>query len=268
MYSKSDHTFVICGYKENPYIEETIRSIQDQTVLGNVLLSTSTPNSYLKHLCDQYGLQMAVNPQPSSLGGDWNFGYDSAETPLVTLAHQDDRYEANYLERMLSTVNDYHMRQQQVSLLFSDYYEIRNDHVIAANRILKVKRAMNAILKHPMFNKSVFVKKRVLSLGCSICCPSVTFVKPMLGTSIFDTKLKNSCDYLAWVTYASKPGSFVYLPEKLLGHRIYEESATTANLSDNIRRGEDERILSMLWPTSIARMINSVYVKSEKSNQL
>ena len=268
MYSSSDHTFVICGYRENPYIEQTIQSIQKQTVLGNVLLSTSTPNAFLQDICARYALSMIINPQPSSLGGDWNFGYDSAETPLVTLAHQDDRYEANYLERMLSTVNDYLEKNQKASLLFSDYYEIRNDQAIRANRLLQVKRIMNAILKYPRFNRSALIKRRVLSLGCSICCPSVTFVKPMLGDSIFNAKLKNSCDYLAWVTFASRPGNFVYLPEKLMGHRIYEQSATSANLSDNIRRGEDEQILSMLWPKWIARLINSVYAKSEKSNQL
>ena len=268
MYSHLDHTFVICGYKENPYIEQTIQSLKNQTVLGNILMSTSTPNAFLQQMCDRHEIEMIVSPHPSSLGGDWNFGYDHATTPLVTLAHQDDTYDAAYLERMLSTVNQYEEHNQSVSLLFSDYFEIRNDQPIKDNRILKVKRAMNAILKRPAFNKSVFVKKRVLSLGCSICCPSVTFVKPMLGDSIFDTRLKNSCDYLAWVTYASKPGSFVYIPEKLLGHRIYEESATTKNLGENIRREEDEHILCMLWPKPIARLVNTFYAKSEKSNQL
>ena len=28
MYTSKDHTFVICAYKENPYLERTIRSIE------------------------------------------------------------------------------------------------------------------------------------------------------------------------------------------------------------------------------------------------
>jgi len=268
MYAASDHTFVICAYKENPYIEDTIRSLEGQSVLGNIVLSTSTPNAYLKQICGRHGIKMIVNPHPHLAGDDWNFGYDYAETPLVTLAHQDDYYEPNYLEQILSVLNNYGSKRQEVSLLFSDYYEIRNGRREQENRLLRIKRAMNGILKYKAFNKSTFVKKRVLSLGCSICCPSVTLVKQIAGKSIFDTQLKNSCDYLTWVNLAFKPGSFVYVPEKLLGHRIYEESATSKNLNEDIRRGEDEQILSMLWPKGVARLINSVYSKSEKSNQL
>jgi len=268
VYSSSDHTFVVCAYKENPYIEELIRSLENQTVLGSILVSTSTPNAYLDEICDRHSLEMAVNPHPYSIGDDWNFGYDYANTALVTIAHQDDLYEPGYLERILSTLNDYEKKEQTVSLLFSDYYEIRNGQKVEENRLLRIKRGMNAILKHKAFNKSIFVKKRVLSLGNSICCPAVTLVKAITGKSVFDTRLKNSCDYLTWVNLASKPDSFVYVPEKLLGHRIYEESTTSKNLSENIRRGEDEEILSMLWPKSIAKLINSVYVKSEESNQL
>ena len=45
-----DHTFVICAYKESKYLEELIKSLKAQTVKSNVIMSTSTPNEYIKKM--------------------------------------------------------------------------------------------------------------------------------------------------------------------------------------------------------------------------
>ena len=47
MYSESDHTFIICAYKESPFLAECIESILGQTVRGHVMMTTSTPNEYI-----------------------------------------------------------------------------------------------------------------------------------------------------------------------------------------------------------------------------
>lgn len=67
---------------------------------------------------------------------------------------------------------------------------------------------------------------------------------------------------------AQKDGAYIYIPEKLLSHRIYPDSATSKNLGENIRKGEDLEILSEFWPKWIARFINYIYAFSEKSNNL
>ena len=51
-----------------------------------------------------------------------------------------------------------------------------------------------------------------------------------------------------------------------MGHRIYEESATSRNLADNIRTGETAQIMERIWPRPIARLINRAYSKSEDLN--
>ena len=63
-------------------------------------------------------------------------------------------------------------------------------------------------------------------------------------------------------------GRFVYISKPLVGHRIYAESATSLNLGEDIRKGEDLEILSTLWPKPIAKLVNGVYALSEKSNAL
>lgn len=266
MFSPHDHTFVVCAYKENPFLESTIQSIMNQNVLGKVLVSTSTPNPHIEGLAAKYDIPLYVNPEPHGAGADWNYGYDKAQTGLVTMAHQDDIYEPSYLEEVLEAANRY--ESDEISLVFTDYYEIREGEHIDSNRLLRIKEIMNSPFKHRALNGSKFVKRRVLGFGDSICCPAVTYAKRNLGESVFDTRYKNSCDYKTFVELAGKKGRFVYVPKKVMGHRIYEESATSLNLAEKIRKKEDEEILATLWPAPIARCINAVYAKSEKSNEL
>lgn len=264
MFTADDHTFVVCAYKENPYLESTVQSLMEQSARGNIIISTSTPNAHIRQIAVSFDIPLIVNPEPHFAGDDWNYGYNHADTPLVTLAHQDDRYEPQYLSKILDALNRY--ESDNVSIAFTDYYELRDGKRVENNLLLRVKRLMNAPLKAKVFNGSVFLKKRILAFGDSICCPSVTFVKENLGQSIFDTTYKNSCDYKTLVDLASAQGRFVYVPERLVGHRIYAESATTLNLAENIRKKEDAEILEQLWPRPIARAINSIYALSEKSN--
>lgn len=262
----ADHTFVVCAYKENPFLEQTIQSLLEQDERGSILISTSTPNDHIKGLSEKYDIPLTINPHPHLAGDDWNWGYGQAATPLVTLAHQDDIYEPSFLRDTLAAFNAH--GPEATSLAFTDYYEIRDDELVRDNSLLKIKRVMNAPFRSPFLGASRFVKRRVLALGCSICCPSATFNKQLLGEGIFDTHYINSCDYQTWVDLASRSGRFVYVPEQLLGHRIYAESATTKNLSENIRSKEDEEILSTLWPKPIAKIVNSFYTLSENSNEL
>ncbi|WP_455135980.1 glycosyltransferase [Thermophilibacter sp.] len=265
-FTSADHTFVVCAYQENPYIGTTIESLQAQTVRSNIILSTSTPSAYLDDVCSRYDIPMVVNTHPYLAGDDWNYGYDQAQTRLVTMAHQDDYYAPQYVERVLAALGEY--GEGEVLIAFTDYFEMRNGEDVHNNRLLKIKRVMNAPLRSRALNKSRFVKRRILAFGDSICCPAVTLVKQNLGSSPFDTTYKNSCDYKTWVDLAGKPGRFVYVPEQLMGHRIYAESATSRNLGENIRKSEDEEIMATLWPRPVARIINRAYAMSEKSNEL
>ena len=264
MFTSKDHSFVICAYKENPHLENTILSLLNQTVKSKVYISTSTPNDHIKSLCIKYNLELFVNKKPKNAGADWNWAYNNAPTSLVTIAHQDDLYESTFLEKTLETING----KEDFLIVFSDYYEIRNDKKVYTNTILKVKRLLLSPLRITNLEKSKFIKRFILAFGCPICCPATTYNKGYCGDSIFDTNFINSCDYKTWVDLSNLNGRFIFLREPLLGHRIYEESATSFNLSENIRKKEDLEILSLFWPKTIAKLINSVYALSEKSNDL
>lgn len=262
MYKPQDHTFVLCAYQENPYVELAIVSLENQSVASNILVSTSTPSDYLRDICARHHLEMVVNPHPHYAGDDWNYGYDSAATRLVTIVHQDDQYDPQFLEATLEAFNQF----DNVQIAFTDYYELHGEKRVDDSRLLQVKRMMNRPFRSKMLNGKKFVKRRVLGLGCPICCPAVTLNKALLGPSVFDTNLRDSCDFMTWARLASQPGRFVYIDKPLMGHRIYFGSATTKNLKDNIRTDETYKVLSTLWPRPIAALINKFYSTSEKLN--
>lgn len=258
------HTFVICAYKESQYLEECIRSVVRQRSKSSVIMSTGTPNAYIKGLAEKYNLQLFINENPSSLANDWNFAIKCADTELVTLAHQDDIYETDYSQKMVSA----YQKAKNPIILFSDYCELRNGKRVLTNRLLKIKRVMLLPLRIPLLWKSRFVRRRILSFGSPICCPSVTFVKKSIPEPLFVDNMKGSIDWQAWELLSRKEGTFVYVSDPLMAHRIHEESTTSELVEGGDRSNEDLQIFRKFWPEPIARMIEKVYRLSEDSNSL
>ena len=95
------HTFAICAYGESPYLEECIESVKNQTVRSKVILVTSTPCDYIKNLCEKHKILYFINHGKTGITQDWNFAYSKAETPIVTITHQDDVYFREYTEHIV-----------------------------------------------------------------------------------------------------------------------------------------------------------------------
>lgn len=266
MYTSNDHTFVICAYKTSSYLEEAITSILKQSIKPQVIISTSTPNESIEGCAKKYNIPVFVHKNSRGLASDWNFGYQMAKTPLVTIAHQDDVYEPAYLEKMLAALNQY--ETGEVAILFSHYFELRKGSRVYKNKILRVKRLLEAPFSRRNLNNKAWFQRRMLGFGCFICCPSVLFVKDAVPNPPFDEKYKNSCDFKTWVNFTKLKKRFVFVPEPLMGHRIHQESATTEYISSNLRKNEDLEIFSELMPKPLAKLLNRVYSTSEKSNSL
>lgn len=263
-YRPEDHTFALCVYGDSPYLEECIRSLKAQTVTSNILIATSTPSDYIRKTADEYGLDLHTNPEKEGIGADWNFAYQCAGTKLVTIAHQDDLYEPEYTEVMLQQVNE----ARKPILWFCDYTELRNKEKVHDNRNLKIKRTMLLPLRVKAFRNSVFVRRRILSMGCPICCPAVTYIKERTGEKPFSTTMKVSLDWDQWEKQSRKQGAFLYCPIPLMSHRVHEESATTELIASKTREKEDLEMFRRFWPEKIACWLENRYSDSEKSNQV
>lgn len=263
-YKGKDHTFVICAYGESPYLEECIQSLRQQSVRSRILMATSTPSRFLEGMSEKYGIRLLVNQGESGIAGDWNFAYAAAGTPLVTLAHQDDRYLKDYVKEILESINE----AKEPLIAFSDYYERRNGETVKNNQLLMVKRFLLFPLRFRIFWYRRWVRRRILSLGSPICCPSVTMVKTRLPSPLFENNMKSNIDWQAWEKVSRLRGSFVYVPEALMEHRIHPDSTTSEVVGDNQRREEDLMMYRKFWPEWMARLLEHFYQNSEKSNEI
>lgn len=262
-YSERNHTFVVCAYKESPYLSECIDSLLNQTKKGEIIISTSTPNSYIQEIAEKYHLPIYVNTGKTSIADDWNFGCSKVRTELFTIAHQDDLYEKEYLQKILENVN----QSEEPLIAFTDYYELRNGKLCRDNTLLKVKRLMLKPLTIRRFWKSKWIRRRVLSFGDAICCPSVTFVKDRLPEKIFTFGYRSDVDWQAWEKISRMKGSFVYVDKPLMCHRIHEESETSKILGEHARKQEDCEMFCKFWPRPVAKCLIKLYEFAEHSNE-
>ena len=266
-YSAKDHTFVVCAYGESRYIEECLCSVLDQRLRTNVIAATSTPSEYLENVCSRHKVPLFINHDRVGTGNiarDWNYAISCAQTPIVTIAHQDDIYKRNYTYEVINSLN----MARRPLIAFTDYSELRNGIEVSNIKNLRIKRLMLFPLRWKTLWKSVFVRRRILSAGSAICCPSVAYVMDNLPKPLFIQGFKSNLDWEAWERFSKLQGEFVFINQELMSHRIHEESETSAGIRENIRSCEDYEMLCRFWPEPIARVIEHFYKKGEIQNRL
>lgn len=263
MFSPSDHSFVVCAYGESPYLEECVRSLEQQSLATNIVMATSTPNDLIRDVAVRHNLELRCNPVQEGIKSDWNFAVAQAGTPLVTIAHQDDTYAPEYAQHMLAGMN----RCELPLIFFTNYGELRDGLEVNDNRLLAVKRfLLRPIERKGGVAEDLRTKRRILSLGSAICCPSVTLNMDALPQKPFESTMKSNLDWDAWERFSHLEGAFVYDHDVLMHHRIHEGSETSALIHDNTRTQEDLEMLSRFWPAPVARLLNLAYVQGQNSN--
>lgn len=256
-----NHSFAILSYKDSVYIEALIASLFAQTIKSEIIISTSTPTDKTYEIAKKNNIKVFVNPESGKgIGADWNFAFSAAETEYVTLAHQDDIYEPLYTEKTIAAL----ARAKNPILAYTKYYEIRPEGVVTNNRLLRIKSLMNKPIG--VFPKSRFVRNRVLSMGCPISCPSVTYNKKRFPDFKFITDMKTDLDWDAWYSLSNEMGEFVYIRDYLVGHRVHIGSETTNGIGSGARSAEDLIMYKRYWPDGIARFLHRQYEKGLKSN--
>lgn len=260
----NSHIFAICAYGESPYLEECVYSVTHQTQPAGVLIATSTPNEHIERIAQKYNIPVYVNTGESGITQDWNFAYAQADADYVTITHQDDRYGPDYSRIMLW----YMQSAKRPLIFFTDYAEIRDREIVGSNRLLRVKRMMLIPMLPRFAWSSIWIRRRVLSMGSPICCPSVTFAKRNLPDTIFLNHFRADEDWEAWERLSKLPGEFMFCRKILTYHRIHKDSETSHILKDNKRTQEDLYMFRKFWPEKIARALAKLYQSSEKSNHL
>lgn len=260
------HTFVVLAYKQSMYLEACLKSVLHQKFKSNVVIATSTPCDFISTLANKYNLEVIVNDsKKKGIGYDFDFGVFCVSGEIVTVVHQDDIYDYEYSYEIVRAYN----KNRDALIIFSDYYEIRNNEKVFTNVNLKIKRILLSLVKIQSIAQLSIVKRSCLAFGNAICCPAVSFCKENIKlTQLFTSDLKCNVDWLAWERLSNQKGKFIFVNKKLMGHRVHEDSTTTSIIEGNIRTKEDLFMFQKFWPKIIAQLLTSVFSNSEKSNRL
>lgn len=257
------HTFVVCAYKESPYLSECLESLQSQSIPSDIIIATSTPCQYISNIAKKFAIPVFVNDNGGTICKDWNFAATLVQTPYFTIAHQDDVYLRDYCKNVINAFSN----ETKPLIFFSNYAELRNGISIDNGLNLAIKRWLLTPLTKTN-NNTEQSKREILRLGNPICCPSVAYVKDNLPYPLFHEGFRSNLDWDAWERFSTMSGAFCYEPEILMKHRVHEESETSHVINDNARKEEDYEILRRFWPNTIAKLIATIYQFSERSNQL
>lgn len=261
-----DHVFIIPVYGESPYLEKCILSLLAQTVKSTVIMTTSSPSVFTRNLASAYGLSYRVNDRSQTgIAADWNFALAESEAGLVTIAHQDDIYEPEYAESVIRRVKNAGL--QNVLLVFTGYSDLvgTSNRRYSLNAVIKKSLLWPFILKNTISHS--FFKKLILLFGDPICCPTVTLNMSKLSDFRFSDAFNCALDWHAWYGLAGLPGAFIFINQKLVKHRIHQESETVNQLNTGGRKAEELRIFEMIWGRLPALFLASIYTLGHKENQ-
>jgi hypothetical protein len=241
-----------------------------------------------------------VRDGAAGIAPDWNFALSCADTPYVTIAHQDDVYYPDYAQNVIAYMEASRAQGAEPLIAFTDYAELKQGQAQTGSVNLRIKRILLAPLcadyvrsqrdsgqMHGKRGNSRFWKRFGLRFGNAICCPSVTYYMPAIGKNylhlqdsempdasnalardLFDSGLRSNLDWELWERLSLVEGSFLYLPEILMAHRIHEASETSATIAEHMRRGEDYEMFAKFWPKWVARILSGAYGASEKGNRV
>lgn len=254
---KYTHTFAIVAYKESPYLEECVKSVVNQSVKSNVIISTSTPNNYIKNIAKKYKIKVYNTKSASDIQDDWNYAYNSSSTDLVTITHQDDVYDELYLENILHAAS----KCENFKMIQTDYLPLKNGKY-EKDINSSVKKLLKLPLRLPIIPNLRFFKVASLAFGNTVNCPSVVYNKNNIEGNVFTSDLKFSLDWDTFLKLCRQKGKLIYIPKNLVYYRIHEGATTKEFIVDKKRETEDIIMFSKIWPKFIVKIIMRFYTKS------
>lgn len=249
------HTFAICAYQDSPYLESCIKSLKRQTVPTTIILCTSTPSRYIQALAEVYGIPMFVREGASDIRDDWNFACRTAETQLVTVAHQDDTYHKDYVKYLKAAWEKY----PDLSVFMTDCAVLKGETVQHPGMIAFVKHLLRLPLRLRRLADRTWVKRAALRFGNPIICPSCTYNKERVGDPVFDSPFKFALDWDTMWKLAARPGRFICEEKPLLCYRIHQGATTKACIENQERARDEAAMYGKIWPKPVVWVLMRFY---------
>lgn len=260
----AEHCFVVLAYKDSPFLEGCLRSLQDQTTPSRIVVATSTPCESIERAARAAGVELAVNPERAGIAGDWNFALKMAPARFVTLAHQDDTYEPGFLAATLALFG----RHADGALCFTGYQEIDDAGAPKTSKISRVKHLIEAVTIGARTRVRGLPLRLFLSFGNPLPCSSVTFDLAALPGFRFSGDFASNLDWEAWWRLYSQGRSFLHAPARLVGRRHNDQTETSRLIQDGRRQAEDAQMFARIWPRPLDRVLAALYAASYGEGRL
>lgn len=252
------HTFAVLAYGDSPFLEGCLTALAAQSVQSRIIVATSTPSDFITNAAHAAGAELHINPQREGIGADWNFALKAAGTRYVTLAHQDDVYFPDFLEKT-KTLFDAH---PDGAIAFTGFREIGDRGEPKNSLISFVKQVLSAALLNGRQRVSGLSRRLFLSFGDPLTCSTVTFDLERLPGFSFRTDLAAVLDWEAWWRLHLEHKLFLHAREKLLGRRHNELMETSRLIRSGQRQAEDAMMFARIWPRPIAAVLHALYAAS------
>jgi glycosyltransferase involved in cell wall biosynthesis len=250
-----DHVFVVPVYGDSPFLAGCLASLRAQWVPSAVVITTSTPSEFIASIARNADVEVIVNPERKGIAADWNFALSVADRRYATLAHQDDTYAPDFLAQTLTALAG----DSGGVLCFTGYQEIDDLGGATSSRISRVKHLIELMT----LGRSRAVRGRrlraYLSFGNPLPCSSVTFDTKKLRGFRFSSDYASNLDWDAWWRLMEDGATFLRAPDRLVGRRHNDLTATAGLKRDGTRAVEDSIMFRRAWPRPIADIIAAVY---------
>lgn len=170
-------------------------------------------------------------------------------------------YSPEYVSELRNAVAN----SSKAIAFLSDYIPIKHGKVGPRDKNSKIRRFLRSPLKNRKLASTRFWKRAVLSLGNSICCPSVTYHKEILGDSFFTSEYKFNIDWDTFLKFSEIDGTLLYVDKPLTFYRISDEATSKEFIENHLREKDDTEMFRKFWPEWVVKIIMHFYKAAYKT---
>ena len=248
--SRAFATFAIPCRNAGPYLEPLLRSLLQQTRQDfDVLLvddaSTDDSVAVARSVCGDR-IRIVQNGTPLGLGGNWNRCAELVSTPVFCLAHVDDVYASQYLERVGAALE----AAPTAAFAHCRAHALDESGTVVDSPVERFKDGFWDECRDP----DPRVQFALLRRGNFVMCPSALYRTDLFrAVGPFDPTLRATLDWQRNVRTVLAGHPLVGVEAPLLGYRRHLQSVTAANLRTLERYREEAATLRWIEREGLAR---------------
>lgn len=209
-------SIIIPVYNGKDYLVEAIESALAQTYENIeiiVINDGSNDDGETERLATSYGDKIRYFSKPNGgVASALNMGISKMAGEYFSWLSHDDLYASNKVEKQVKALSLLPSNEQNMTILYSDFYIFTND-------LTNLTPIYLPIIRPDFFRYWITIKNNLH--GCTLLIPKIAFEK--VGS--FNENLRTTQDYNLWFRMA-KEFKFIHISELLVKARIHSEQGS------------------------------------------